>query len=106
MGKQAGVRGVRNIVRCRLRREGEAGRAMAGFEERLTQLESVVEKLERGELSLEDSVRLFEEGVKLSEACKQELEVAEGRVQVLVEGRNGKMRAAEMDVDEEGEEEN
>ena len=74
---------------------------MAGFEEKLTQLESVVEKLERGELSLEESVRLFEEGVKLSDACKQELEKAEGRVQVLVEGRKGAMRAAEMEVGEE-----
>ena len=77
---------------------------MAAFEERLTQLEQVVEKLERGELSLDESVRLFEEGVKLSNACKAELEKAEGRVQVLVEGRNGKMQAAEMDLDEEEEE--
>jgi exodeoxyribonuclease VII small subunit len=77
---------------------------MAGFEQRLTQLETVVEKLERGELSLEESVRLFEEGVKLSDACKAELEKAEGRVQVLVEGRNGKMQTAEMDLDEEEEE--
>jgi exodeoxyribonuclease VII small subunit len=74
---------------------------MAGFEQRLTQLETVVEKLERGELSLEESVRLFEEGMKLSEACKAELEKAEGRVQVLVEGRNGSMQAAEMDLEEE-----
>jgi len=78
---------------------------MAGFEDRLTQLESVVEKLERGELTLEESVRLFEEGVKLSDACKQELEKAEGKVQVLVEGRNGKMRAAEMDADKDETEE-
>lgn len=78
---------------------------MAGFEEKLTQLESVVEKLERGELSLEESVRLFEEGVKLSDACKRELERAEGRVQVLVEGRNGTMRTAEMDLDDAGERE-
>jgi exodeoxyribonuclease VII small subunit len=74
---------------------------MAGFEEKLTQLESVVERLERGELSLEESVRLFEEGVKLSDACKLELEKAEGRVQVLVEGRKGAMRVAEMDADED-----
>ena len=76
---------------------------MAGFEERLTQLESVVAKLERGELSLEDSVRLFEEGVKLSDACKTELEKAEGRVHVLVEGRNGKIQAAEINLDEQEE---
>jgi exodeoxyribonuclease VII small subunit len=76
---------------------------MAGFEEQLTQLEQVVERLERGELTLEESVRLFEEGMKLSQACKQELEQAEGRIQVLVEGKNGAMRAADLDVDDEDE---
>lgn len=73
---------------------------MAGFEDRLTALEAVVDRLERGELSLDDSVRLFEEGVKLSNACKAELEKAEGRIQVLVEGRGGKMEAAEFELDE------
>lgn len=58
---------------------------MANFEEQLTALERVVERLERGELSLDESVRLFEEGVKLSDACKQELEAAEGKIQVLVD---------------------
>lgn len=72
---------------------------MAGFEDRLTALEAVVERLERGELSLDDSVRLFEEGVKLSNACKAELEKAEGRIQVLVEGRAGEMETAVLDAD-------
>ena len=72
---------------------------MASFEEQLTALETVVERLERGELSLDESVRLFEEGVKLSQACKIELEKAEGRVQVLVEGKGGKMQVAEMEVE-------
>jgi exodeoxyribonuclease VII small subunit len=78
---------------------------MAKFEEQLTALESVVERLERGELSLEDSVRLFEEGVKLSDACKKELEAAEGKIQMLVDKGSGGMRVVEMDVDgpEEGE---
>jgi exodeoxyribonuclease VII small subunit len=83
----------------------ERGEGMASFEERLTALESVVERLERGELSLDDSVRLFEEGVKLSEACKKELETAEGRIQVLVERGRGQMGVAELDVDEDAEEE-
>jgi exodeoxyribonuclease VII small subunit len=74
---------------------------MAGFEEHLTQLETVVERLEKGDLTLDESVRLFEEGMKLSQACKAELEQAEGRVQVLVEGKGGTMQVAEMDVDEE-----
>ena len=74
---------------------------MAGFEDRLTALEAVVERLERGELSLDDSVRLFEEGVKLSNACKAELEKAEGRVQVLVESSHGQMKTADLDLDED-----
>lgn len=76
---------------------------MAGFEEDLTQLEAVVHRLERGELTLDESVRLFEEGMKLSEACRGELEKAEGRIQVLVEGKGGKMRPAEFELQGEDE---
>ena len=76
---------------------------MAGFEQHLTQLETVVERLERGDLTLDESVRLFEEGMKLSQACKAELEQAEGRIQVLVESKGGKMQVAEMEVEEDGE---
>jgi exodeoxyribonuclease VII small subunit len=74
---------------------------MAGFEEHLTQLEKVVEQLERGDLTLEESVRLFEEGMKLSQACKVELEQAEGKIQVLVEGKGGGMQVAEMEAGED-----
>jgi exodeoxyribonuclease VII small subunit len=77
---------------------------MAKFEEQLTALESVVERLERGELSLEESVRLFEEGVKLSDACKKELEAAEGKIQLLVDKGSGGMRAVDLDVGENSEE--
>jgi|HubBroStandDraft_5_1064220.scaffolds.fasta_scaffold217642_2 exodeoxyribonuclease VII small subunit len=76
---------------------------MASFEEQLTALEGVVERLERGELSLDESVRLFEEGVKLSEACKKELEAAEGRIQVLVERGRG-LAAVDLAVEESDEE--
>jgi exodeoxyribonuclease VII small subunit len=43
---------------------------VADFESRLGDLESIVERLEKGDLPLEESVRLFEEGIKLSESCK------------------------------------
>lgn len=76
---------------------------MATFEDQLTALEGVVEQLERGELTLEESVRLFEEGVRLSKACKQELDAAEGRIEVLVESATGKMQAVAVDVIEEDE---
>lgn len=74
---------------------------MATFEDRLTALEAVVERLERGELSLEESVRLFEEGVKLSNACKIELEKAEGRIQVLLDTHSDNVRVADLDAGEE-----
>ncbi len=68
---------------------------MATFEDQLRTLEAVVEKLERGDLSLEESLSLFEQGVGLSEACKKELDAAEGRVQVLLQRGNGRERVAE-----------
>lgn len=71
---------------------------MAKFEESLSGLEAVVERLERGDLSLEESVKLFEDGVKLSAACKSELDAAEGRVQLLTEQSDGRMVAARLDI--------
>lgn len=50
-------------------------------------------------------MRLFEQGVQLSNACKQELEKAEGRIQVLVETSSGAMQVAEMELDDEALEE-
>ncbi|MCU1226805.1 MAG: exodeoxyribonuclease small subunit [Edaphobacter sp.] len=76
---------------------------MASFEEQLTALEQVVERLERGELPLDESVRLFEEGMRLSEACKKQLEDAEGRIQVLVE-RGSRMVVADLEVELEEDE--
>jgi len=76
---------------------------MASFEEQLTALEQVVERLERGELPLDESVQLFEEGMRLSEACKKQLEDAEGRIQVLVE-RGNRMVVADLEVEVEEDE--
>jgi exodeoxyribonuclease VII small subunit len=66
---------------------------LATFEESLKQLEKIVDQLERGDLPLEESIRLFEDGVKLSSACKQELDTAEAKVQMLMKERDGSMRA-------------
>ena len=65
---------------------------MPSFEESLKKLESIVDKLEKGDLSLEDSLKLFEECVGLSAACKKELEEAEGKVQVLIKQRDGSLK--------------
>lgn len=66
---------------------------MASFEESLKRLEKIVEQLEHGELPLEESIKLFEEGTRLSAECKDYLEQAEGKVQVLIKQRDGSMKA-------------
>lgn len=65
---------------------------MATFEHSLKKLEAIVDKLEKGDLSLEESVKLFEEGVELSAACKKELDAAEGKVQMLMKQRDGSLK--------------
>ncbi|MGO4210630.1 exodeoxyribonuclease VII small subunit [Terriglobus sp. 2YAB30_2] len=72
---------------------------MPTFEENLKALETVVEQLERGDLPLEDSVKLFEQGMALSAACKQDLEAAEGKLQVLMKQQNGKMEAKDLNLE-------
>ena len=75
---------------------------MASFEEQLTELEKVVEQLERGDLPLEDSVALFERGMQLSDACKGQLTSAESRIQVLLNPREkGPVRLEELAVEVE-----
>ena len=64
---------------------------MPKFEECLERLEQIVGELEKGEISLERALGLFEEGIQLSNSCRQELEQAEGKVDVLL-NRNGKLQ--------------
>ena len=56
---------------------------MPTFEESLKKLETIVDRLEKGDLALEESLKLFEEGVGLSAACKSELDAAEVIANVL-----------------------
>lgn len=54
------------------------------FEKKLNRLEEIVQKMEKGELSLDESLKLFEEGVKLSRDCHGQLTNAEAQVKKLV----------------------
>lgn len=54
------------------------------FEKKLERLEEIVEKMEDGELALEESLKLFEEGVKLSRECNTQLNEAEQKVKLLL----------------------
>lgn len=54
------------------------------FEKKLNRLEEIVQKMEKGELSLDESLKLFEEGVKLSRDCHGQLTTAEAQVKKLI----------------------
>jgi exodeoxyribonuclease VII small subunit len=75
---------------------------MPSFEESLKKLEVIVDKLEKGDLSLEESLKLFEEGVGLSATCKKELDEAEGKVQMLVKQRDGSLKAETFPAEKRG----
>jgi len=59
------------------------------FEEALSALEGIVERLEKGELALEESLKLYEDGIRLSRICHGKLEEAEGRIELLVKDARG-----------------
>jgi len=71
------------------------------FEEALARLEEIVRKLESGNMSLEDSLKAFEEGVRLSRICSERLDEAERRVEILVNGTTGTTRPFEEKPDNE-----
>ena len=59
------------------------------FEAALKQLEEIVQRLERGELPLEESLKLYEEGIRLSRLCHAKLEEAEGKIELLMKDARG-----------------
>ena len=65
---------------------------MVKFEECLERLEKIVKELEKGDVPLEKSLTLFEEGMQLSATCRNQLEDAEGKVEILLK-QNGKLQA-------------
>jgi len=59
------------------------------FEDAIERLEDSVRRLESGNMSLDESVKIFEEAVKLVRICNERLDVAEGRIRMLVQGADG-----------------
>jgi len=68
------------------------------FEKALTDLETLVEEMEQGDLSLEESLKRFEKGISLTTECQQALQKAELKVQELVE-KNGKLLEKDFELD-------
>jgi len=71
------------------------------FEAALARLEELVKELEQGDLPLEQSLKLFEEGIKLSRICNRRLEDAERRVEILLKDESGNVVAQPFDEEQE-----
>jgi exodeoxyribonuclease VII small subunit len=70
------------------------------FEKAMKRLEEIVHKLEEGELSLEESLKIFEEGVNLSKFLTQKLTAAETKVQRLIKTQKGEYRTESLETEE------
>ena len=68
------------------------------FEEQMAELEKIVAELEKGDLSLYDSVAKFEEGIKLSKECNKVLEEAEKKITILV-NQDGEVKEENFDAE-------
>ena len=69
------------------------------FEQAIEALDTAVTKLESGELSLDDSIKVFEEAIGLIKICNEKLSSAEQKVRVLIESQDGSVTDAPFDLD-------
>ena len=69
------------------------------FETSLEKLEKLVEQMEDGDLTLEDSLKTFEEGIRLTRDCQQALAAAEQKVKLLIE-ENGQVTASDFEAED------
>ncbi len=72
------------------------------FEEAINQLEKIVTELEEGELSLEEALKMFEEGIELSRFCTHKLTQAEEKVEKLIKTAQGEFKTVPLDAEDEG----
>lgn len=71
------------------------------YEAALEAIERIVEQLESGELSLEDSLAIFEKGVGLTKYCYQKLDEVEKKIEILTKGREGKLQLKRFEAAED-----
>lgn len=76
------------------------------FEEAMSELEKVVNELEKADLSLDESVKKFQEGMELSNYCNQLLEDAEKKISILIENKNGEIEEKDFVTGKEENSEN
>jgi exodeoxyribonuclease VII small subunit len=61
------------------------------YEEAINRLEQIIERLEKGNLTLEEALTLFEEGIALTKICSKILDEAEGKIEILIKDLNGNL---------------
>ncbi|MBN1881812.1 MAG: exodeoxyribonuclease VII small subunit [Deltaproteobacteria bacterium] len=72
------------------------------FDDGLKKLEEIVERLDRGELTLEESLSIFEEGIKLTRTLTRHIEEAEKKIEILTSSENGHITLDGFDADDSG----
>jgi exodeoxyribonuclease VII small subunit len=74
------------------------------FEKAMTRLENIVDELERGDLDIDKSLEIFEEGIKMSRLCTKKLNEAEAKIQKLTKDKQGELITVPFPLDEKNEE--
>ena len=74
------------------------------FEKAMTRLENIVEELERGDLDIDKSLEIFEEGIKMSRLCSKKLNEAEAKIEKISKGKKGDLITELFPVDDKNEE--
>ena len=74
------------------------------FEKAMTRLENIVEELERGDLDIDKSLEIFEEGIKMSRLCSKKLNEAEAKIEKLSKGEKGDLITELFPMDDKNEE--
>jgi exodeoxyribonuclease VII small subunit len=73
------------------------------FEKAMTRLENIVDELERGDLDIDKSLEIFEEGIKMSRLCTKKLNEAEAKIQKLTKDKKGELITVPFPLDEKNE---
>ena len=74
------------------------------FEKAMSRLEKIVEELERGDLDIDKSLEIFEEGIKMSRLCSKKLNEAEAKIEKLSKGKKGDLITELFPMDDKNEE--
>ena len=74
------------------------------FEKAMTRLENIVEELERGDLDIDKSLEIFEEGIKMSRVCSKKLNEAEAKIEKLTKSKKGEVTTELFPIESENDE--